>query len=396
MINPWYTYVFSFSLVLFCYSLGWSELYPSLTWNLLLFLLTTFIVSVVIGCRHRTSFIFKDINYDKNLYRITVYLYFLWITQFIYAKGIPLVKVIRGEYYDYTQFGIPTLHVFIVTFSSFFTVYLFHVYICNKKSNLLIIYLLNLLPPILIVNRGMFLINLVSCLFVYLIYYSNKNIEFIKIAKKGVSILLILFLILFGFGAIGNLRTASQLADKNSNLENFILDVGEASPGFINSPIPKEFFWAYLYISSPLANLQTNINDDKYLDLDLTNFIMFINTQLLPDFISKRINTIYDADTKQPILMVNALTVSSVYAASYVYLSWLGVVIMSIFIIIFPLFYISFLSKKSKYYVTAIAILNSLYLFLIFDNMFSFSGLSLQLLYPLIFHKLDKMKLIGR
>jgi hypothetical protein len=94
--------------------------------------------------------------------------------------------------------------------------------------------------------------------------------------------------------------------------------------------------------------------------------------------------------------MINALTVSSVYAGSYVYLSWIGMVIMGIFIIIFPLFYISFLSKKSKYYVTAIAILNSLYLFLIFDNMFSFSGLSLQLLYPLIFHKLDKMKLIGR
>lgn len=396
MINPWYTYVFSFSLVLLCYSLNWSELYPSLTLPLLIFLFITFIVSLVIGWRHKTWFIFKKINYDKNLYRVTFYIYALWIMEFIYEQGIPLIKVIKGDYYDYTQFGIPTLHVFIVTFSSFFVVYLFHVYISNKKSNLLIIYLLNLLPAILIVNRGMFLINLVSCFFVYFIYFFNENLDFVKIAKKGFSIALIVLVIFFSFGAIGNLRTASQFAGNNPNLDNFILEIGKAKGDFINSSIPKEFFWVYLYISSPLANLQANINDDRSLDLDLNNFIMFINTQLLPDFISKRISNLYDTEKERAMLITEELTVSSVYTGSYVYLSWLGLVIMAIFIMSFPLFYISFLSKKNKYYVTAIAILNSLYLFLIFDNMFYFSGLSLQLLYPLIFHKLDKMKLTGK
>jgi len=392
MINPWYTYTFSFVIVLLCYSLSWSELYPSLTLPLLLFLFITFIISLVIGWRHRRLFKFESISYDKNLYRITSYIYALWSIELIYEQGIPLLKVLRGDDYDYTQFGIPTLHVFVVTFSSFFVVYLFHVYISTKKSNILIIYLLNLLPSILIVNRGMFVINLLSSFFVYFIFFMNQNIDFIKIARKVFSIVLIVLLVFFAFGVIGNLRTASQFAGKNSNLENFILEIGGAGQDFIDSPIPKEYFWLYLYISSPLANLQTNLNEDKSLDLDFSNFVMFITTQILPDFISKRINTIYGTEIEKPSLMTQALNVSTVYAGSYVYLSWLGLVIMATFIMSFPLFYISYLSKKSKYYVTAIAILNSLYLFLIFDNMFYFSGLSLQLLYPLLLQKLEKIK----
>jgi hypothetical protein len=47
--------------------------------------------------------------------------------------------------------------------------------------------------------------------------------------------------------------------------------------------------------------------------------------------------------------------------------------------------YVLILKPTNQFFATGIAILNSVLLFSIFDNMLVFSGLSFQLLYPLLF-----------
>lgn len=170
--------------------------------------------------------------------------------------------------------------------------------------------------------------------------------------------------------------------------EHIILKIGQAKHSFIESSIPKEFFWFYLYASSPLANLQNNIDNIRHNNIDVINFFEFFNNEILPDFISKRINELLNLEKATFVLIDPNFNVSTVYTGSFFYLSWLGLIFMAIFILGFPLVYMSILSKKNLLNVSGIAILNTLYIFLIFDNMFSFSGLSFQLIYPLLMSKI--------
>ena len=50
------------------------------------------------------------------------------------------------------------------------------------------------------------------------------------------------------------------------------------------------------------------------------------------------------------------------------------------------------LNKKSIFFTTGVATLNSIMLFNIFDNMFTFAGLVLQLVFPIFFGLLLKQK----
>ncbi|NJL10558.1 MAG: hypothetical protein HC908_11380 [Calothrix sp. SM1_7_51] len=147
-----------------------------------------------------------------------------------------------------------------------------------------------------------------------------------------------------------------------------------------------------MYASSPLANLQTNISDVRHENINLLSFFQFFNNEIIPDFISKRINSVFELEKGINLLIDPNITTCTVYAGSYFYLSWYGLYLMGIFILVFPLIYIKLLPKNSLLNITGIAILNTLYLFFIFDNMFYFSGLSFQLIYPLILRKILKPK----
>ena len=90
------------------------------------------------------------------------------------------------------------------------------------------------------------------------------------------------------------------------------------------------------------------------------------------------------------------LTVSSVYTNSYIYLGWLGLFIMLSFVLFFPLFYKGLIRKSNPFYISSISILCSLYVFLVFDNMFTFTGVGFQLVYTIVFGKIFNSKLILR
>ncbi len=48
-VNPFFVYIFAFSLVLLVYQLDWSSLFPHLSFPLILFLTITFVISGLIG-----------------------------------------------------------------------------------------------------------------------------------------------------------------------------------------------------------------------------------------------------------------------------------------------------------------------------------------------------------
>lgn len=368
--NPFYLFVFAFLIIGLIYSLNWSLLYPVLSWSLVLFFVFAFIFSTYLGAIIDK---FNPITYKvlegDNIKPFVLVIYLLNISEFLYNGGIPLLMVFTIDSYDYSQYGIPVLHPLIATFTSFYTVYVFHLVLSSKfKKHLLSLFLL-LTIPLLIYNRGMFLISLTSFLFVFLM--SIRSIKFKRILWISAFVLLIFY----GFGVLGNYRMV-----KNSS-NDYFLKVSKASDSFKESQIPEEFLWSYIYISSPLANLQHNVNTNPPYN---TEFKSFLFCELLPDFISKRAALLFNAKPMEKVGVADFLTVGTVFSKSYTALGWLGIFLMFFFLMALTFAYLILLKKTNKYYVAGIALINTFIVYNSFSNMIYFSGLSLQLVFPII------------
>lgn len=383
-MNPYFAYSISFLVALVVYSLGWSDAYPPLSIQLITFLIVSIVLFMVGGYLWKKKAILSAIKAkDYNPVRITLFIYFLWTAEFIYERGVPLFKILLKQPYDYIHFGIPTLHVFIVTFSSFYTIYLFYLFINNRDKKVLWLYCINLAAAFLIYNRGMFMFNLAaSCI----IYFHFRKINYSVLLLSS----LVLILVLFLFGVVGNIRVAN--IDQADYTRSTFLSTGHASEDFKKSIIPKEFFWSYIYISSPLANLQENINHADRHSPNWSWFLKMVNNEMLPDFISKRINKWFKIPHPGEYRIERYFNVSTVYSISFSHQSWFGMIAMAIYLMIFPVVYIKLLGGHNAYQMVGIAILCTMYLFMAFDNTIRFTGLSFQLFYPLVLNWLEEKK----
>ena len=371
--NPFYIYIISFLTVVLIYQLGWSNLYPKLSILLLFFFLGTFIISLCFGAiidKYKPIKYFRIVN-SKNSGLVIIIIYFLFILEFINNKGIPLILVFTTEWYEYTSFGIKTLHPVLVTFTSFYSVYLFHSLLSNKSLKGVVYLVLLMIIPFLIYNRGMFLINLVSILFVYLM--SVRSVR----NKIKLFIFLGLFFILYLFGILGNYRMTKSVTS------DYFVEVSQTTNSFKESIIPNEFMWTYIYMSSPLGNLQKTIEKNPKINYRIKDFIF---TELVPDFLSKRISSIVSSKRVEKLnRLTTFMTVGTIYSRSYILLGWLGLILMFAFLMIATFIYILIIPKNSPYFVTGISILCSFMFFNTFTNMIYFSGISFQLLFPLLF-----------
>ncbi len=385
MINPYTCYIAAFLSALLVYPLGWSTLYPVLSLSLLIFLVITLIIHSIFGWYwNRTQWIpFIKLEATLNPVLITVFIWILWSIEFLYEGGIPLFKILLHIPYDYRLFGVPSLHVFVVTFSSFYAVYLFHVFLSTKRPLILFLYIVNLFAALLIYNRGMLFFNLSGSFFIYL--FSIEKISFQKLAITVVGVIFLFY----SFGVLGNLRVSFYARQKYS--QTLFLETGKASSAFRESAVPNEFFWTYIYLSSPLANLQTNINNANPPSLTVSRVFDHFNNEFLFDFISKRINRLTGTEREKENTMPGPFNVSTVYSRSYSYSGWKGVIAMAIFVLLVPLLYRKMFKPDHPYALIGMAILCTMYLFLAFDNTIRFTGLGFQLVYPLVFPLADRV-----
>lgn len=384
--NPYYLYIFSFTLCLLVYRLNWSNLFPSLSSYILIFFLSTFLISFFLGVLLESIKPLKrksDVNLPFNklhLKLITILVLALYGIEFFYNKGIPFFQIIKGLDYDYRNFGIPTVHVILVTFNSFFVAYLYRIFIITKSKKVLFLIACNLLPSILIFNRGLLLMLLVTCFFIHIL--SIKRLKFRSTIIISIGIIVLFYL----FGILGNIRINS--GDDSSA---YLMQISKPTSQFKESNIPEEFMWSYLYISSPLANFQHNYNNNS--DLKVKSFFSFINYELLPDFISKRIGDILNLKMIKSHLIAHWLNVGTMYSDSLNYLGWIGPVAIFTFMSIFIFFYLFLYGKSDPYFIIGLALINTVVLFNTFTNMFTFSGVSFQLVYPMIFSFIKRIKL---
>ncbi len=369
IVNPNFIYILAFSLPFAVYSLQWSTLYPQLTLSLFYFYLFTFVVCFLLGIITQvySPFRYNPISPSSNNGRVLIFIYTLYFLEVLYSRQLPLLQVALGsfEYSEYS-FGIPVLHTFLVSFNTFYAIYLFHQYLSSRGRTLILQFITALLPFVLLVTRSSIVHVLLGAFFVFLI--SRKSISFGIVVKSVFAILIVLFL----FGVLGDLRSKSEDS-------TYIARISGGTEEFINSKVPKQYYWSYLYIASPVANLQNNIN---YTPIPEGNYQSMIKNEFLPTFLTKFLLQTEERHFNQ----INPfLNVGTIYVYCFSDLRWKGVFLMFFYFIGILNIYYFFLVRSKRYKTTGLAIICNIIVFANFHNTISYSVISLQLIYPIIF-----------
>jgi oligosaccharide repeat unit polymerase len=381
--NPFTTFAISWSMCLFLYSLGWSDVFPAMSQKLFLFL-AIFIITFFL-----TGFVFNKIEFSLpkipeivNNKKLLLVNGLLFSSNFVYS-GVPLLKGTRID-----DFGIPTIIVIATTFNSFLSVYFFYCFLIARQKILLLYILICFSFFMLAFSRGNIMMSMVTMFFLW-INIQLPNLNF----KKLFSIISGILLVMFVFGIAGNYRTINDISQQKDNFDNsynsnVILSLGGATDDFKANYVPDEFFWTYLYLTSPLSNLQYNI-DKHEPSLTLKSVFYIVIDEFLFDTVSKRIDNILDRKHIEPDLVVEQLTVSTTLAESYDYAGWAGMLVFMLMFLAFPFIYSVFVLNNPLALI-GISTLCTVYFFSIFDNMFILTGLTFQILYPIILHQFNE------
>ena len=170
------------------------------------------------------------------------------------------------------------------------------------------------------------------------------------------------------YGAIGNVRDGYKWND-NSHIER--LGMYTNFPKFI----PKQFMWTYSYLTTPLANLNYNVE----LNNNMNRFDGAVS-ELLPFAISKRIfdNKLFEKEPKILRTYFNAVTG---WCNMYMYYGIIGMYMLFAYMILLTVDMLMLrkrnveVNKNKRNYTSAI--LCVVYVFMFFYNTLSYVGIAL-------------------
>lgn len=393
MFNPFFIYCYAFIYILVLYGMKWSNLFPQMSYTVLIFLISTIIIMFITGVFINKKVIKRrhdlSTTEDRHIERITKILSVLHILNIVYAGNIPILQIVRNTGYLYTEGfnGLPFIQTFLLAFSAFYATYSFDTFLSTRRKKFLLLLLLNILPFVLLFYRSTLVIIVLNCTWVYLLRI--KRIKF-----KAIIVVLISFLIGgYFFGLAGDMRTSNQFGTYD-NREAIITNMGQATEEFMSTNIPKQYFWLYMYSASPLANFQHTVDVYDNIELNMKNLISFVNNQMIYDVFSTRLNNLFEITTEKTPLVSNGFTVSTIYGRSFLGIGWLGPLLIFNFMLIGSIFYVVLISRSNKFFRVGIATLNTIIFLSIFANMFVVTSLAVQLIVPFIVERSKKINFI--
>ncbi len=382
LVNPFYLYCISFSLAIFLYLWGWSNIFPKLSIGLIIFFTISFFLFILAG------YVFGK----RNFLSLNQSKYYPYLNDVVFSVIISLgiLNIVWMGYlpilsrsHDYREFGAPVIDPVFNTLSIFFSVFYLQSFLEKKKKRFLIYMSIILIFQVLIFRRSTIMWIFTSSSFLYLIY--KQRIRLIPILVCILSIPLLSFC----FGLYGNSR---------SNLSKAIIinDLGP-SDAFKNSGISVNHYMTYLYISSPLANLQKNIDNGEgiFNRGEIKNFLLYsIIPQSVTIRLEKRLNL------TQPVcdLITYQLIAGTVFMISFYTMGWPGMVMMLLYSLILMFICLFLIKKWNTFEVTTYTILCTTVSLSIFSNFLNRADVLLMLfVYPVLFHHIfDRRKTVSR
>ena len=311
-------------LALYLYGFGYSDLLEDLSYTTVSYILSSiFAVSVgwflcsIIFMILKKSKINRAVNdFSKSsrawVFFLSVFAFLGVLFEVAYFRGAPLFTALGYGTIGYHDFGIPTLHGLLSAIVLSLSMYALYSYLKTSSKKFLCYYSVTLLVPVLAMSRGGLVSFAIQSVLIYVIF---SGLSFAKLLR-----LALIFLIgIMIFGYIGELRNSDVVGLYDSF---FIAD---------NYPeyMPKGFIWVYMYITTPLNNVNNVIA--HYNDWAFNVYGVFHG--FLPTFIRQYF------DAPQIVNLVNeAFNVSSfmpVYLYSFGYYGSLIFYFLSSFVAVF-------------------------------------------------------------
>jgi hypothetical protein len=378
LVNPFYLYVISFLTVMLVYLFGWSRIFPDFSPELIIFMIFSSALFFLSARKFRgwINLKFNHIKYENRIFFINDLIFYiviaLGILNVILMGYLPILDRSR----NYLDFGIPLLDPLFNSLSIFFSAFFFLSYLLSKKKRYLFYVLLYILFHLLIFRRSAVVWIIMSSIFLYILYVQKVRI---------LSLIIVLFLLpvfSYNFGMYGALRSKLN----KSYIEN---ELG-ASTYFIDSGLNQNHYLTYLYISSPLANLQKNINDGKgfFNRRDLKSFMLYC---IVPTSVTLRLEEHWNLSAPECKLIHPHLIAGSFFMIGFYTLGWFGMILMIFYLLIFILTDLFIIRRFEIFGATTFSLLVTTIVLLTFSNFLNRLDVILFLfVYPVIFHLIYK------
>lgn len=358
------------------YSLNWSDFSIKLDVNLLMFFLVSIIFSIVMFSilkgKNRKQKV--HIYYPKKNYHIVFFVVIIfWLINFIYGKQIPFFNIIMGKS-DYGDFeGIPHLQALMLPFTIFFNFCLFSSALYNRKKSIFFEWFITVMIFLLIFSRNVLLVLALGDFIIFVLYKNNKD-KYSLSLKKVILLICIIITGLYIFGGLGNLRHTRSWND-SSYIEQ--LGLFKRYPKWL----PKQFMWSYLYIITPLANLNYNVIN-HCVSIDARKFII----SYFPEIISKRFfpnDIIYSL--QHTLLIKTYFNAQTTFVESYYCFGMFGIYFTFIFFVAIVLLFEYILKSKKNLNPIVVAVCGVFVSLSFFYNVFHYTETSLLLFYSFLY-----------
>ena len=363
--NPYFSFANSFLVATILYSPSLSAIFPDFGFSIYFLLFATISTTYLLGTMSQKKverIISAPVcNHPAYSTRIFIFALPFALLEIAANPNTPLMMAISGAATHknfITEYGIPTIHALVVT--------LFQIVIvqgCNEliartegRNKIFLSVCSATCFLIIFLSRGALVICLLASIFCYLSSANKYR------GKRIVATLITVVFALYIFGWLGNLRTGD---------DEYILKIGGANTDVFGRIISSEFFWGYLYIASPLANLALSI--ELHESLRHFDLITVVLLDIIPDVISKRITEFNEEWVTFRPLVDPALTVGTIFARPYFFGGPVGAAIVFLWTLF--LIHVSLnVSEKSPYATTILGFANALAFLCIFTNTAVFSG----------------------
>lgn len=246
------------------------------------------------------------------IWRHTVRLLQIWgvitVIEIIFSGGLPIIWLITGSSKNYRDFGIPSLHGFLISILLACSMVSFWMFLETRQRRYIAVPVFALLWFAASITRGYMLGLLLQLLFFTLARKPLTTGQIVKIAVGFVC-----FIIAFGY-----------LGDFRSGGGDLIRALGKPTERYPDW-LPTGFLWAYIYLATPLNNLLNTLQLNPSID----QFTLAATTsQLLPSFVR---NLIFpESLVTQGDLVDTSLNVSTSFAPPYLDMGLLGIVLYSL------------------------------------------------------------------
>lgn len=361
ILNPFFIFSFVWLLVLFLYSLGLSQVLTPLNQTTVLlvigsifsFFLGWFFVCVLYGKLYLRPEI--DRNFycyfftSKNIVRRIIFIGYVWgfgaLFEVFFFRGIPLLSLFGiGSELSYVDFGISGLHgalnslyLVLVTF-----IFVRQLFVRSKLGMSILIFLM--LWPILLMTRQLMFSVVVQMVFLYIFFKPLRFTSYLWLFLAS-------FITVILFGYIGDLRSGGDAF------------LALASPSFdYPDSFPSGFMWVYIYLVSPLNNINYNI-----LSIEPYYFPVNITLGIFPSLVRDYISSLFGI-VDQIELVNSNLNVSSLFSKL---LQDFGVFFTPFFIFIISVFSFYLMGncrRKPGYFFALVIVLHGL-LFSVFSDL---------------------------